>query len=508
MQLSDQLFRPTRSLRYLDRVRTLIALALVLVACSGGDRSNLPATRTASSTPASQGPDALMLRVSRSGGTPHVVAFPNLDSTLWNGAETVPALDRVLAFDAEEGLIAAVDARGLPLWIDLRGGNVTTTGRGKVRGLISIDGSTIYGVGADGSVERFTPPGNWSYKPAQPASAVFPQTNGAVLILTGRGALVRLHRMHPPENALLDSVDLPEVTSGTGAPLGDRMYFVARRRSLTGVRARTLARGDPITVDHGVAAMASTPSGDRFYVITDSSSELPVLDPFQDRLSTTVRLPGRARDLRVDPLGRYVLVRAATGDSVWVVSIGTDKVLGTLRSAWRGDLPFVAPDGSIAVTDGADVAFADAATMLAIRRVVGGAADFWYPFTWSGLRRRAEPVDSIMQPGDTDTTTIAIPAQRPLPKDTTAPRPRAVPAPPDSSKVGFTVSFAVFLSDAKARELAAKIIVDGKPARIVTGVNDGTPVYRVVLGPYTTRDEAERVGRNSGQTYYVYAGTP
>jgi cell division septation protein DedD len=286
------------------------------------------------------------------------------------------------------------------------------------------------------------------------------------------------------------------------------MYFVARRRSLTGVRARTLARGEPITVDHGVAAMASTPSGDRFYVITDSSSELPVLDPFQDRLSTTVRLPGRARDLRVDPLGRYVLVRAATGDSVWVVSIGTDKVLGTLRSAWRGDLPFVAPDGSIAVTDGADVAFADAATMLAIRRVVGGAADFWYPFTWSGLRRRPEPVDSIMQPGDTDTTTIAIPAQRPLPRDTTAPRPRAVPTPPDSSKVGFTVSFAVFLSDAKARELAAKIVVDGKPARIVTGVNDGTPVYRVVLGPYTTRDEAERVGRNSGQTYYVYAGTP
>jgi cell division septation protein DedD len=113
-----------------------------------------------------------------------------------------------------------------------------------------------------------------------------------------------------------------------------------------------------------------------------------------------------------------------------------------------------------------------------------------------------------MLPGDTDTTTIATPAQRPLPGDTTAPHPRAAPTPPDSSKVGFTVSFAVLLNDAKARELAAKIVVDGKPARIVTGVNEGTPVYRVVLGPYATRDEAERVGRASGQTYYVYAGTP
>ena len=70
------------------------------------------------------------------------------------------------------------------------------------------------------------------------------------------------------------------------------------------------------------------------------------------------------------------------------------------------------------------------------------------------------------------------------------------------------MSFAVLLNDAKARELAAKIVVDGKPARVVTGVNEGTAVYRVVLGPYTTRDEAERVGRASGQTYYVYAGTP
>ena len=63
-------------------------------------------------------------------------------------------------------------------------------------------------------------------------------------------------------------------------------------------------------------------------------------------------LPGRARDLRVDPFGRYVLVRAATGDSAWIVSIGADKVVGTLHSAWRGDLPFVAPDGAIAVHRG------------------------------------------------------------------------------------------------------------------------------------------------------------
>lgn len=66
----------------------------------------------------------------------------------------------------------------------------------------------------------------------------------------------------------------------------------------------------------------------------------------------------------------------------------------------------------------------------------------------------------------------------------------------------------MLLNEAKARELAAKIVIDGKQARVVSGVNDGIAVYRVVLGPYPTREEAERVGRASGQTYYVYAGSP
>ena len=375
-----------------------------------------------------------MLRVPRNGGAPRVTAFPNIDSTVWNGTEKVPALDRVLAFDAEEGLIAAVDSRGLPLWIDLRTGTVTGTGRGKPHGLISIDGSTIYGIGADGVVARFTPPGNWTYKPAQPASAVFPQTSGQVLILTGRGTATRLHRMHPPETTLLDSLDLPDVTMGTGAPLGDRIYFVGQRRTLTGVRARTLGKGSPITLDHSVAEMATTPSGDRFYVITDSSSDFSVVDPFQDRVTATLRLPGRPRALRVDPFGRYVLVQAAAGDSVWVVSIGTDKVIGTVHSAWRGDLPFVSPDGSIAVIDGADVAFVDATSFRTRRRAAGGASDFWYAFTWTGLRARPEPVDSLAQiPTDTDTTIHVAPPPRT--QIDTAPRAPIVSPPLDSSRI-------------------------------------------------------------------------
>jgi cell division protein FtsN len=50
--------------------------------------------------------------------------------------------------------------------------------------------------------------------------------------------------------------------------------------------------------------------------------------------------------------------------------------------------------------------------------------------------------------------------------------------------------------------------VNGQTARVVTSLTNGMAIYRVVLGPYPTRDEADRVGRGSGQSYYVYAGTP
>jgi len=42
----------------------------------------------------------------------------------------------------------------------------------------------------------------------------------------------------------------------------------------------------------------------------------------------------------------------------------------------------------------------------------------------------------------------------------------------------------------------------------VTGTTSGVTVYRVVLGPYATRDEAERIGRASGLSYYVMLGSP
>ena len=60
----------------------------------------------------------------------------------------------------------------------------------------------------------------------------------------------------------------------------------------------------------------------------------------------------------------------------------------------------------------------------------------------------------------------------------------------------------------KARELASQIRVGNENARVVTAVRDGSTIYRVVLGPYPTREEADRVGKESKQSYWIYEGGP
>jgi cell division septation protein DedD len=77
-----------------------------------------------------------------------------------------------------------------------------------------------------------------------------------------------------------------------------------------------------------------------------------------------------------------------------------------------------------------------------------------------------------------------------------------------SAPNGFILSFAAFLTEDRARELAAKIHVGGETARVVPTARGSSTIYRVVLGPYLTKDEAERAGKESGHAYWVFEGLP
>jgi hypothetical protein len=291
------------------------------------------------------------------------------------------------------------------------------------------------------------------------------------------------------------------------------LYF-AVEHNLVGVRTRDLQPLNVIELDGRPRALVATPSADRLFALSDSSHQVDVIDRYREKVSEHIDLPGLAEELRIDPLGRYLLVRAAGGDSVWVVAIGTDKLRGTVRSAWREDLPFVAPDGAIALASGADVVFVDGETLHEKRRIAQGASDYWYGFAWTGFRPRASSLDQPVRfPGADSVDSAARTAASAESTAATAPPPPA-PAPHDSAPAatlpakGWMVSFFALLDEQKARDLAQTIKVHNENARVLAYTRDGQTIYRVVLGPYATKDDADRVGRDSRQSYWVYEATP
>ena len=504
-------------------MRTLLSLALVLLVACGRDRRDAPAGNGAppSSSIAAAGPDPLVLRVPRAGGVARVFGYPRLDSALWTSGASAPALARVLAFDDDAGTIAYVTAKGDPGRIDLRRGSLATSTKAKLTGIVSADGDAIYGLssGAKPVVTRLTRTGSWSFAPPLVPRAVFPLLDGTILVTGQRDGQTIVWKVRPPEERVLDSAIVSGTRRGLGAATGNGVYLVDSA-GLIGVRGRDMKPGGEIALAGRPVAIVPTPSGDRLYVAVEGSAKLSVIDRFTERTRGEVELPHPATDLRMDALGRYLLAHAEGSDSVWIVAIGTDRVIGGTTSRWLPDLPFVAPDGAVALARGQDVVFVDGETLRPRATIADGAKDFWYPFFWNGLRPRAAGLDEpvAFQTGATDSAFGGVPLDSTLGRDSTgapivppqaadtarAPRPAPAAAP---ATTGWMVSFAALLAEDKARELASRIAVEGQHARVVTSTRTGTPIFRVVLGPYGSRAEAEKAGQQSGQNYWVFEGT-
>lgn len=144
--------------------------------------------------------------------------------------------------------------------------------------------------------------------------------------------------------------------------------------------------------------------------------------------------------------------------------------------------------------------------------ISGGGKDFWYFFAWNGFRPRSADLDRpvtfdtpVAAPVDSQAVGPGDSALNPPLRDAT---PTMVEPPAVISRpAGYMVSFAAVLSEQKARQTAAEISVNGLRPRVIPTQSGSTTIYRVVLGPYGMREEAERVGRDSRRQYWVYEET-
>lgn len=510
---------------------TPLALVLVLAACGRSDRTDTPSVTNAPSATSDRGPDQLVLRFSREGGRVRAFAYPQVDSLVWRSPSSAPPLARILAFDDNAGAVAAVDSKDVPVRIDLRLGAIKREAKPKLTRVVSTDGWAIYGLAGDGSITRLTPSASapWTFKPSSLPRELVPQPDGTLLVLSDRGANTTITQLHPPETKITGTAVLPRVQHAVRIPAGDRLYF-AVDSGLIGVRSRDLELVPSVRLESPVRAVVTTPSGDRVYIATGTSSELIVVDRYSE-IESRIELPGPATDVRMDPTGRYVLARSATGESAWVIAVGTDRVMGAVQTEWRGDLPAVAPDGAIVLLRGKDVQLVDGETLRPTRLVAGGGLDLWHFISWNGFRPQAATADNPSPvagaegvPDDTvgdgnpfagqlagsdSSPTVAesgeaAPATRPAVKSDSTP----------SVTAEFTVQFGALRDEAAARDMAHKIRIGPAPPRVVattrviTSVVAGSSVYRVIAGPFSTREEAERASRETGKAYWIYEGRP
>lgn len=464
------------------------------------------------------GPEAILLRLAGDGGLAEAYRWPALDSAVWSSADPLPVVREILAFDDGGGLVALLDTAGHAVRLDLRTGRVRR-GERALEHATSADGWSTFGM-VEGRVVRETPSGFWR-GPSRRADTLLATPSGEIILVRHSDVDSRFVRLRPPDSDVVDSVVLPRVTAAVRTVNGDRWYVQTAEGTIA-IEARTFARSAAPPAD-APRALVVTPSGDRVITLSADGLEVDIWERYSGNVARTIKLAQSASALRMDPLGRFVLLRDELADTVRVMSIPLEGIVGALPGAWRDDLPLVAPDGTVLLLDEGDVVAREVRSGAERGRVAGGAADRGMMVRWDGFRPRDSRLDTPVEfaretPADSAAEAEAIDSilaisARGISADSLIGAARAdttalVQDDSSAAASGYTLAFASLLSESRARALAGRIRVDGRPPRVVVGTRDGVSIYRVVSGPYPTREAAEEAGRRSGVSFWVFAGLP
>lgn len=486
----------------------LLAALVLAIACGGADRP-APNPRAAAPRPPA-GPATVAFRIPRTGGAVRAYAWPALDSAFWTSEALVPPTARVLGFAPSVGRLVLQGSKGAVLWLDVRRNALLPAGPVLRLPVLLGTSGDVAGLDAGGQLVRVSPDGvTWRGTMPGPITELHALPDGSLVAL-GTGARgIEVWRWTPPDTAAPARTAAARDARLTAGATGGRLWLAAPGR-VRGLATTTLADatvldGLPVTKP---SAITTTPSGNTVLALFGTASTVEVIDRDRNVRVPAWALPGAARDLRMDALGRLLLVRPAQGESAWAVDVASAQIRSTLSTNWRDDLPVVAPDGTVLVVLGPDVSRLDATSLQRVGSVLGGALDWWHVITWDGFTARGAdappPVFAGMDSAVPDAIDSAIAAA-----DSTAGTTPGDSAVRDSlAPSRWMVSFASLVDAARAEALAQQVRDGGAPARVVPSTGARGPVYRVVLGPYATREAAVRAGRATGREHWVLPDTP
>lgn len=413
-----------------------------------------------------------LLRWPKTGGVPALYRFPTLEAALWEGRGAAPAVSRVVGVDVDQRQAYAEDTKNGVVALDLESGRNRPFLANIGAADVGPDG-TVFAVATDktlSSVSGRLPTAYPGKLPVIPTALVGTGGDLAYAFVAGDSGLLVASQTQAPKRIHFPAAGAVHSRWGDvfAAPVGEDVEVYEPGA------AHTFAK---LSIGHKPTGLAFSASAHRLYVTAEGKDEIFQFDRYGWDGLSSIDLPGPGGELRPDPLGRFLLVRAASGDSAWVVDVVKDELLGSWNTPWRADLPAIAGGRWLLVREGSDVVSYDLfdPKFAVTGKIRGGAGDLWQVLDWAPRAEGGAPVEADSSASATPTAGGAV----------------------------VYVQLSSSQNPSYADDFAAKLKGQGLPASVIRPKRQDE-FYRVVLGPYSSRESADSVGTRLGQPYFLY----
>ena len=450
----------------------VVAVVSAHLACGADGRPNpVKDAFAATSIPDGHTPSVLFRFPTDGGGIARLYQLPDLEEAAWHFETGEVAIREAVGFSADEDLVYSLSANSELVALDLTSGrahvidtNVALAALGPtgVLHLVRRDSSVA-------SIERRRI-AEWTVRfPAIPTriwgvarGRLLAETHdeaGRLLQLVSDGQTVATHRIPAGPISVAVWGDAAAVVTDTGVlvlhpPSSDTVQFLQLI---------------------GAEAVAISPSAHRLYA-TDRSGTLYNVERFDMIALDSLALPEPVSDIRLDPVGRFLIAKSRDGDTVWIVDLMGWTVAGSVRASWDSDLPTIAKNGSLLFRRDDEIV-ATSLNQLDAEASTSGGSDRFLPAVWDPRR----------------------PALQVVADDT----------PSEEEESADQLIYAQVSSTHNpdwATEHAQNLRRAGLDATVLPP-RQGDELYRVVLGPYDTRAEAEQAAQQLGLPFWIFTDT-
>jgi hypothetical protein len=453
----------------MSRAAGLLVALLAWVACSAEPAPNpvKDAFTAARFTPGIG--EAVVFRfLERSGSRPTMFRLPTLEAGSLR-AETQPGqLRAVMGFVPDRETIYLVTADDELVALDLTTARFRVVDSNVVNGTIGPTG-TPFVIHSDGSIatiglKSVSPwPTGFDYVPDEVFGAVRERLL-AVMVGDSIRRLVLAANGQPV-------IDQPVPRGKLHVSAWGDAALVATDSGLVLLDPADPTERDFVPLDPAPVDADFSASGHRIHVIRQDGV-LATIDRFSRETVRTLELGAIPRFWRRDPWGRYILFKHDADAPIRVIDAVTLTAIDSIDGEWDEQLPQTAPDGSVLVRRGERMAAWTPGGGGVVAEIDAPASAVWLLASWDAGSTRETVVDE----GEPEST---APGQE------------------------LFVQVSTTTNADWAADLAANLRRAGMPASVL-GPEQPLDPYRVVLGPYGTRDEAEATGRELRLPFWIF----